>query len=163
MHLLASHAPRGHLTHSIRSFLPPSHSLTAIAGAGAAGGLLGYLYLDLHPREGKYNHAAVFPIVSGCDAGTPRPDGSAGAEGKGERVLPVCAMVCNFPKAMGDKPALLPHGDAVTLGHELGHVLHHLLSRTKTKRFSSFAVEGDYVEAPSVSSLRLGMTLCQLL
>lgn len=123
----------------------------ASSGAGAAGEaghgrLLGYLYLDLHPREGKYNHAAVFPLVSGCDAGTPRADGS----GEG-RVLPVCAMVCNFPKAMGDKPALLPHGDAVTLGHELGHVLHHLLSNTKTKRFSSFAVEGDYVEAPSVS------------
>lgn len=137
-----SHPSSSDVVNQCRSLRPP---LSCIAGA--PGRLLGYLYLDLHPREGKYNHAAVFPIVSGCDAGTPRPDGSCDAE----RVLPVCAMVCNFPKAMGDKPALLPHGDAVTLGHELGHVLHHLLSHTKTKRFSSFAVEGDYVEAPSVS------------
>ncbi|KAJ2773552.1 metalloendopeptidase [Coemansia nantahalensis] len=98
---------------------------------------VGHFYLDLHPREGKYNHAAVFPIRYGCDL----PDGS--------REYPVAAMVANFPRATSAAPALLPHSDITTLMHELGHVFHSMCAHTKWNRFHGFQVEWDFVEAPS--------------
>lgn len=124
------------------------------AHAPARGELLGVFYLDLAPREGKYSHAAVFPLISGCDA--PAVAGGAG-EGAGQgagagaprRRVPVAAMVANFSAPTADRPGLLKHSEVVTLFHEAGHVLHHLLSRTATARFASFKCEQDFVEAPS--------------
>ncbi|KAJ2767795.1 metalloendopeptidase [Coemansia nantahalensis] len=98
---------------------------------------VGHFYLDLHPREGKFNHAAVFPIRYGCDL----PDGS--------REYPVAVMVANFPRATSAAPALLPHGDVVTLMHELGHVFHNMCAHTKWNYFHGTQVERDFVEAPS--------------
>ncbi|KAJ2657048.1 metalloendopeptidase [Coemansia sp. RSA 1199] len=97
----------------------------------------GHFYLDLFPRADKYNHAAVWPI---------RP-GFVRADGTHE--FPVAAMVANFPKPTASKPALLKHSDAVTLLHELGHVLHSICSSTKWARFHGTATEGDFVESPS--------------
>ncbi|KAJ2773282.1 metalloendopeptidase, partial [Coemansia nantahalensis] len=68
---------------------------------------VGHFYLDLYPRENKYNHAAVWPIRPGFE----RADGT--------REYPVAAMVANFPKPTLSAPALLKHSDAVTLLHEL--------------------------------------------
>ncbi|KAJ2773736.1 metalloendopeptidase [Coemansia nantahalensis] len=98
---------------------------------------VGHFYLDLHPREGKYNHAAVWPIRLGFT----RSDGS--------REYPVAAMVANFPRATSAAPALLPHSDVTTLMHELGHVFHNLCAHTKWAYFHGTAVERDFVEAPS--------------
>ncbi|KAJ1729467.1 metalloendopeptidase [Coemansia biformis] len=98
---------------------------------------VGHFYLDLYPRENKYNHAAVWPIRPGFV----RADGS--------REYPVAAMVANFPKPTQSAPALLKHSDAVTLLHELGHVFHGICSVTKWGRFHGTNVEGDFVEAPS--------------
>ncbi|KAJ1953026.1 metalloendopeptidase [Linderina pennispora] len=98
---------------------------------------VGHFYLDLYPREGKYNHAAVWPIR----AGYTKPDGS--------REYPVAAMVANFPKPVGTTPALLKHDDATTLLHELGHVFHGICSITKWARFHGTSTETDFVEAPS--------------
>ncbi|KAJ2083220.1 metalloendopeptidase [Coemansia sp. RSA 988] len=98
---------------------------------------VGHFYLDLYPREGKYNHAAVWPIRHGCT----RADGS--------QEYPVAAMVANFPKPTSSTPALLKHDDAVTLLHELGHVLHNICSITKWSRFQGTSTESDFVEAPS--------------
>ncbi|KAJ7095922.1 metallopeptidase MepB [Mycena belliarum] len=100
-------------------------------------GFLGYCYLDLFPRESKYSHAAVWPIFSGYTY----------ADGK--RSYPLAAMVANLAKPTPDKPALMRHDDVVTFFHEMGHVFHGLLSRTRFARFHGTKVARDFVEAPS--------------
>ncbi|KAJ2663707.1 metalloendopeptidase [Coemansia sp. RSA 1200] len=98
---------------------------------------VGHFYLDLYPREGKYNHAAVWPIRPRFE----RSDGS--------HEYPVAAMVANFPKPTPSTPALLKHSDAVTFLHELGHVFHSICSVTKWGRLHGTSTEHDFVEAPS--------------
>jgi len=86
------------------------------------------IYLDLHPRPGKYNHAAQFTLV----------DGVAG------RQLPEGVLVCNFSRG------LMEHDEVVTLFHEFGHLVHHVLAgRGEWARFAGVATEWDFVEAPS--------------
>src|SRR5437868_3424155 len=103
----------------------------------ATGEPLGMFYLDMFPREGKFNHFAEFPIISG----KPLPDG------KYQR--PVTALLCNFPPPSGDKPSLMTHSDVETLFHEFGHALHEITTRAKHGRFAGTHVPGDFVEAPS--------------
>ena len=98
---------------------------------------LGFFYLDLFPREGKYNHFAVFPII----------EGKRLADGTYQR--PVCSLVCNFPPPSSDKPSLLKHSDVETLFHEFGHAMHGVLTRAQFARFSGSSVPRDFVEAPS--------------
>ena len=98
---------------------------------------LGMFYLDMFPRDGKYNHFAVFGIHEGK-----RLD-----DGRYQR--PTVAMVCNFPPPQPGKPSLLAHDDVVTLFHEFGHVMHAMLTRARFARFSGSNVERDFVEAPS--------------
>lgn len=94
-------------------------------------------YLDLFPREGKYGHAAEFPLIRSrlLEDGTYQN--------------PSCAMVANFTKPTKDQPSLLQHGEVETLFHEFGHVLHQNLGRTELARFSGTSTERDFVEAPS--------------
>jgi len=97
-------------------------------GTAEAGESLGRIYLDLHPREGKYKHAAQFTITNGV-AGRQLPEG---------------ALVCNFSKG------LMEHDHVVTLFHEFGHLVHHLLGgHVGWTRFAGVATEWDFVEAPS--------------
>jgi Zn-dependent oligopeptidase len=103
----------------------------------ATGEPLGMFYLDMFPREGKFNHFAEFPIISGKLL----PDG------KYQR--PVTALLCNFPPPSGDKPSLMTHSDVETLFHEFGHALHEITTRAKHGRFAGTHVPGDFVEAPS--------------
>ena len=95
------------------------------------GELVGRFFLDLHPRDGKYKHAAQFTLAAGV----------AGA------ALPEAALLCNFPQAA---PALMEHTEVVTFFHEFGHLLHHLLGgRTRWAGLSGVRTEWDFVEAPS--------------
>lgn len=110
--------------------------LWAVSDA-ATGEPLGCFYLDMFPREGKFNHFAVFPII----------EGKRLADGAYQR--PVVAMVCNFPPPTPDSPSLLKHGDVETLFHEFGHVMHGLLTRARFTRFAGANVPRDFVEAPS--------------
>lgn len=100
-------------------------------------GFIGYLYLDLHPREGKYGHAANFNLQPGFIS----PNGT--------RHYPVTALVCNFSKPTKKKPSLLKHEEVTTLFHELGHGIHDLVSKTHYSRFHGTNVVRDFVEAPS--------------
>jgi Zn-dependent oligopeptidase len=105
---------------------------------GGDGDVLGLIYFDLHPRAGKYTHAAVFPLQKRA----------LGADNR--LVMPVTALVCNFTRGSDDAPALLRHSETVTLFHECGHALHGILStQAQVARFSGTSVERDFVEAPS--------------
>ena len=103
----------------------------------ASGQPLGMFYLDMFPREGKFNHFAEFGIISGKLL----PDG------KYQR--PTVALICNFPPPQKDKPSLLSHQDVETLFHEFGHALHAIVTTAKYVRFSGTSVPADFVEAPS--------------
>jgi thimet oligopeptidase len=102
------------------------------------GKLIGKFYLDLYPRDGKYKHAAMFPIRSGKRLPS------------GEYQLPMATLECNFPKVeAGGPPALMEHGDVVTFFHEFGHVLHHILTTSELAAYSGASTVQDFVEAPS--------------
>jgi len=102
---------------------------------GKNGQKLGRIYLDMHPRDGKYKHAAQFTLK----------DGVAG------RQLPEGVLVCNFPNPNTTSgPALMEHDDVVTMFHEFGHLMHHVLGGNHHwVRQSGVATEHDFVEAPS--------------
>ena len=68
-------------------------------------GFVGYLYTDLHPRQGKYGHAANFNIQPGFELKN------------GTRRYPATALVCNFSKSSAKRPSLLKHDEVVTLFH----------------------------------------------
>lgn len=99
---------------------------------------VGWIYFDLHPRDGKYGHAANF----GLSASYVKSDSI--------RSYPVTALVCNFSKSTKDKPSLLKHNEITTFFHELGHGIHDLVAQNKVARFNGpGAVPWDFVEAPS--------------
>lgn len=102
----------------------------------SSGDLIGHFYADLFPREGKFSHAAAFPVLVAHE----------GADGW---VTPITAFLCNFPRPTASEPSLLRHDDVVALFHEFGHVLHMTLSRATIPRFSGASTEWDFVEAPS--------------
>ncbi|KAF8508190.1 metallopeptidase MepB [Hysterangium stoloniferum] len=99
---------------------------------------LGYCYLDILPRGSKFPHAAVWHLIPGYEISP-----------NGDRQYPVCAIVANVAKDTPDRPALMRHSEVVTFFHEMGHVFHGLLSRTRFSRFHGTAVANDFVEAPS--------------
>jgi len=99
------------------------------------GRIIGRFYLDLHPRENKYKHAACFGYREGV---------------AGQR-LPQAVLVCNFPKGDGTPgSALMEHVQVVTFFHEFGHLLHALLGGQQPWIANSgIRTEWDFVEAPS--------------
>ncbi len=98
---------------------------------------MGLFYLDMFPRDGKYNHFAQFGIV----------EGKLLPDGKYQR--PVCCLVCNFPAPTKEHPSLMSHDDVETIFHEFGHAMHTILTRAKYSRFAGTSVPRDFVEAPS--------------
>jgi oligopeptidase A len=103
----------------------------------AQGGLIGQFYTDLYARETKRGGAWM--------------DDARGRRRRGASIqTPVAYLNCNFPRPVGGKPALFTHDDAITLFHEFGHGLHHLLTRAEDLGVSGISgVEWDAVELPS--------------
>lgn len=95
-----------------------------------SGRLIAQVHLDLHPRAGKYAHAALFAMDSG----------------KAGKRLPSCALVANFPRP-GD---LMMPSEVRTFLHEFGHVIHYVLAgHGHWSGLNGLTVEWDFVETPS--------------
>jgi len=95
-------------------------------------------YLDTYARAGKRSGAWM--------------DDSRGRwrRPEGRLQLPVAHLVCNFAPPVGDQPALLTHDDLITLFHEFGHGLHHMLTQVDELAVAGISgVEGDAIELPS--------------
>ncbi|MFN3616789.1 MAG: M3 family metallopeptidase [Aquabacterium sp.] len=101
--------------------------------------LVGQFYLDPYARPGKRPGAWMDDVRGRWS----RPDNHA-------TQTPVAHLVCNFAKGVGDKPALLTHDDVITLFHEFGHGLHHMLTKVNDIGVAGISgVEWDAVELPS--------------
>ena len=102
------------------------------------GQLVGQFYLDPYARPGKRPGAWMDDVRGRWR----RPDG--------QLQTPVAHMVCNFAPPVGERPALLTHDDLITLFHEFGHGLHHMLTQVEELAVSGISgVEWDAVELPS--------------
>lgn len=88
---------------------------------------LGYFYLDLFPRKGKYGHAAMFTFNRGSKYN-----------------LPLSAIVCNF-----DPNLNVEYKNVVTYFHEFGHLMHNMVSNVSIPSLSGTACQRDFVETPS--------------
>jgi oligopeptidase A len=96
------------------------------------------LYLDLEAREDKRGGAWMHNLKTHCK------------DENGEEIKASAFVVCNFPTSSDTNPSLLRHDDVVTLFHEMGHALHHLLSDVNENGVSGVnGVEWDAVEFPS--------------
>ncbi|MFN3736680.1 M3 family metallopeptidase [Hydrogenophaga sp.] len=103
------------------------------------GKLVGQFYLDPGARNGKRGGAWMDDVR----ARWLRPD-------TGALQTPVAHLVCNFAEGVNGKPPLLTHDDVITLFHEFGHGLHHLLTQVNERDVSGISgVEWDAVELPS--------------
>jgi len=105
-------------------------------------GVVGRIYLDMHPRQGKSKWFSECGIVGGV---------------LGE-CLPEASLVCNFPQPkrnaenpeIFDDAGLMQYSDVVTCFHEFGHLMHEVLGgRQRWAGQSGIATEGDFVEVPS--------------
>jgi oligopeptidase A len=102
------------------------------------GAAVAAFYLDPYARAGKQSGA----WMDDSRARWHRPEGTL--------QLPVAHLVCNFAPPVGEQPALLTHDEVITLFHEFGHGLHHMLTRVDELALSGISgVEGDAVELPS--------------
>ncbi len=104
---------------------------------------IAHIAMDLFPREGKFGHACMMPIIEGVelDSGTYRS--------------PLVAIICNFSKPqkstknIKSTPSLLTIGEVETLYHEFGHSLHAALTKAKHNSHAGTNVVWDFVEVPS--------------
>jgi len=103
----------------------------------AAGEVRGEFYLDLYARQHKRGGAWMDECI--CRRGT-----ATGLQ------IPVAYLTCNFSPPIGDQPALFTHDEVITLFHEFGHGLHHMLTQINYSGVSGISgVAWDAVELPS--------------
>lgn len=123
------------LTFAERTDLPKYHADAHVYEVKDGDGtLLGILYMDYHPRASKRGGAWCTSFREA-------------RKEKGERIIPITSIVCNFSKPTGDTPALLNFDEVSTLFHEFGHGLHNLLNQCAYE--STGNVPRDFVELPS--------------
>lgn len=112
----------------------PERSEGPAVPAADRGNIIGRIYLDMHPREGKSKWFSECSLVSGVL----------------NHQLPEASLVCNFPQPTASDPGLLQYSDVVTCFHEFGHLMHEVLGgRQRWAGQSGISTEGDFVEVPS--------------
>lgn len=99
------------------------------------GKLAGAFYLDMYPRAGKYTHFACSPM-------------RVRHSEKGNTMLPMATLICNFPEPSETSPSLLTMAQVETLFHEFGHLIHVMFMDTPFA-MQSWNYTGDFIEAPS--------------
>jgi thimet oligopeptidase len=98
------------------------------------GQAMGRFYLDMHPRPGKYSHAAMFDVLDGI---------------RGKQ-LPEAILICNLPAPSATDPGLNEYDDVVSFFHEFGHLMHGILGgQQQWAGLSGISMERDFIEAPS--------------
>ncbi len=118
---------------------PVWHPQVAFYRIERAGQLVGQFYLDPGARNGKRGGAWMDDVR----ARWLRPD-------TGHLQTPIAHLVCNFAEGVNGQPPLLTHDDVITLFHECGHGLHHMLTQVNERDVSGISgVEWDAVELPS--------------
>ncbi|KAK7194430.1 thimet oligopeptidase [Novymonas esmeraldas] len=103
------------------------------------GCVLGYIVLDLFPREGKFSHGCCFrtvPPVVTC-------------EGEHKFSAALSVVVTNLTAATAERPSLFSFEDVTTFYHEFGHAIHGLMGRTRMSTAAGTRVKRDFVELPS--------------
>ncbi|XP_024314828.1 probable thimet oligopeptidase isoform X2 [Brachypodium distachyon] len=100
--------------------------------------LLGYFFLDIFSREGKYGQTCVVALQNGCLCSN------------GTRKVPVAVLLSQCPKEFDGNSALLRFPEVVRIFHEFSHVVHHISNSATFSRFSGLRLEGDFAEIPSL-------------
>ncbi|KAG5584990.1 hypothetical protein H5410_045424 [Solanum commersonii] len=99
--------------------------------------LVGYFYLDLYSRVGKYAHTCVIALQNGLLS-------------SGSRQIPVALLVSQFEKEVDGHPRLLQFSEVVNLFHEFGHVVHHICNCASFSKLSGLRLDPDFVEIPAL-------------
>ncbi|KAF3431110.1 hypothetical protein FNV43_RR25840 [Rhamnella rubrinervis] len=99
--------------------------------------ILGYFYLDMYRREGKFNHTCVVALQNG------------GLLSNNACQIPVVLLLSNTQKDAGGHLELLRFSEVVNLFHEFGHVVQHICNRASFARFSGLGYDPDFVEVPA--------------
>jgi thimet oligopeptidase len=110
--------------------------------------IIGYFYIDLLPRKGKYGHAAAFELISGR------------TKIDGNYQKPIAAIVANFSissdnnlkgylETESNNSVLLKFDEVDTLFHEFGHIMHQTLTKVRYASLSGSSMNVEFVEAPS--------------
>jgi len=98
------------------------------------GKAIGRIYLDMHPRPGKYSHDEMAPLLDGVRG----------------RQLPEGTLVCNLPEPTATDLGLMDYSGVVAFFHEFGHLMHHILGgQQQWAGISIVSMEADFWEAPS--------------
>ena len=114
--------------------MPLWHPSVETFAVSVDGREMGHISLDMHPRDGKFKHAACFTLVPGFK----------------DRSKPHGVLVCNFPDPNAQQgPALMQHSEVVTYFHEFGHLVHGIVSGDIAWARVRRPSEWDFIEAPS--------------
>jgi oligopeptidase A len=120
----------------VLSTAPVWHETVRFYSIKRAGSVLAHLYVDNYARSGKRNGA----WMEVCRTRRAFADRAQ---------TPAAYVTCNFAQPLNGKPALLTHSDVITLFHEFGHALHHILTKVDDPAADMRAVEWDAIELPS--------------
>lgn len=120
------------------SYWDPTVQTIEVRSKGDKKILIGYILLDLFPRENKYSHCCCNCILPPMSVD------------EGKTFAPALAVViANFSKSTSEKPSLLKHHEVKTFFHEFGHAIHALFGKAEMPTKAAYNTKMDFIEAPS--------------